>query len=66
MDARESCLPDLLINQAKKTPDALAIVCGHERISYWELDQATDSLGAYLRHQAGYGAASGKSHGDGG
>ena len=51
MDARESCLPDLLINQAKKTPDALAIVCGHERISYWELDQATDSLGAYLRHQ---------------
>ena len=33
-----------------ETPDELAIVFGHERMSYGQLDQATDVLGSYLRN----------------
>ena len=50
MNSGESCLPDLFKAQAAKTPDALAVVSGHERTSYSDLDRATDSLGAYLRY----------------
>ena len=50
MIANETCLHQLFKVQAAKTPDALAVVAGDERKSYSELDQATDSLGAYLRH----------------
>ena len=35
--------------QATETPDNPAIVFGDEQISYSQLDQATDALGAYLR-----------------
>ena len=35
--------------QATETPDNPAIVFGDEQISYSQLDQATDVLGAYLR-----------------
>ena len=48
MGVEEVCLPDLLRDQARKTPDALALVYGQEQSSYRDLDQATDSLGAYL------------------
>ena len=51
MNFVESCLHDLFKTQAAETPDSLAIVSGHERTSYFQLDQATDSLGAYLRHR---------------
>ena len=50
MNAVESCLHDLFKTQAEKTPDSLAVVSDHERTSYFQLDQATDSLGAYLRY----------------
>ena len=50
MNAVESCLPDLFKAQAAETPDGLAIVYGHQQTSYSQLDQATDSLGAYLRY----------------
>ena len=50
MNSRESCLPDLFKVQAGKTPDVLAVVSGHERTSYADLDRATDALVAYLRH----------------
>ena len=33
-----------------ETPDESAIVFGHEQITYSQLDQATDALGAYFRY----------------
>ena len=50
MNSVESGLHDLFRTQAAETPDGLAIVSGHEQTSYFQLDQATDSLGAYLRY----------------
>ena len=50
MNSPESCLHDLFRAQEARTPDTPAIVSGRGQISYLQLDQATDSLGAYLRH----------------
>ena len=49
MGTVDASLPDLFQAQAAETPEALAIVSGHEQLSYSELDRATDSLAAYLR-----------------
>ena len=46
----ESSLQDLFKTQAVETPDEPAIVFGDKQVSYGQLDQATDSLGAYLRY----------------
>ena len=51
MIATETCLHDLFKAQAAETPDAIAVVSGNEQITYSDLDQATDSLGAYLRYR---------------
>ncbi len=50
MNSIASSLPDLFKTQAVDTPDAIAIVSVQEQISYSQLDQATDSLGAYLQY----------------
>ena len=50
MIATETSIHGLFKAQAEKTPDAIAIESGDERISYSALDRLTDSLGAYLRH----------------
>ena len=50
MNSIESSLPDIFKTQAVDTPDAIAIVSVQEQISYIQLDQATDSLGAYLQY----------------
>ena len=50
MFANDTCLHDMFRVQAAKTPDALAVVSGHEQTPYSELDRSTDRLGAYLRH----------------
>ena len=50
MNSVERGLHDLFKTQAMETPDELAIVFGHERISYSQLDKATDVLGAYLQY----------------
>ena len=50
MNSVEHGLHDLFRIQAMETPDEPAIVFGHERMSYSQLDQATDVLGAYLRN----------------
>ena len=50
MNSIASSLPDLFKIQAVDTPDAIAIVSVQEQISYSQLDQATDSLGAYLQY----------------
>ena len=49
MDPVESSLHGLFKAQAAETPDSPAVVSGRERMTYSRLDQATDSLGAYLR-----------------
>ena len=43
-------LHQLFKAQAAETPDGVAIAFGNEQITYAQLDQATDALGAYLRH----------------
>ncbi len=50
MIATDACIHGLFKAQAAETPDAIAVVSGSEQLTYSELDQATDSLGAYLRH----------------
>ncbi len=42
-------LHQLFETQAASTPDAMAIIFGHEQMSYAQLNQSTDALGAYLR-----------------
>ena len=51
MNSIESGLAQLFKAQAAETPDNVAIVFRDEKISYAQLDQATDSLGAYLRRR---------------
>ena len=51
MNSIESGLAQLFKAQAAETPDNVAIVFRDEKISYAQLDQATDALGAYLRRR---------------
>ena len=44
------CLPQLFRNQAKQTPEAVAVVDGDRAMTYAELDQATDNLAGYLQN----------------
>ena len=46
----ERSLHDLFKTQAMETPDEPAIVFGDKQVSYGQLDQSTDELGAYLRY----------------
>ncbi|HSX33764.1 MAG TPA: amino acid adenylation domain-containing protein [Candidatus Saccharimonadales bacterium] len=50
----ELCAHQLLTQQAKKTPDAIAIIDGNKTITFRELDAKTDRLAAALQ-QAGVG-----------
>ncbi|MFF2013860.1 amino acid adenylation domain-containing protein [Streptomyces sp. NPDC058195] len=42
-------LPELFEAQASRTPDAVAVSCGDERLTYRELSQAADRLAGRLR-----------------
>ncbi|MFI0822810.1 condensation domain-containing protein, partial [Streptomyces sp. NPDC021115] len=47
-------LPELFTAQVERTPDAIAAVCGDQRLTYAELAQRSDALAALLvRHGAG-------------
>ena len=45
---RRSCLHDFVARQVEKTPDAAALVCGDERLSYRELNARANQLAHYL------------------
>ena len=46
---RESSVCDLFAAQVKRTPEALAVVSGAERVSYGELHRRSNQLARYLR-----------------
>jgi amino acid adenylation domain-containing protein len=46
---REECLHDLFAVQAERTPEAVAIVCGDECVTYGELDRRANRLANHLR-----------------
>lgn len=45
------CIHELFEAQAKKTPDAVALVCGSEQLTYAELDRRANQLANYLKKQ---------------
>ncbi|MEZ0612457.1 amino acid adenylation domain-containing protein [Fibrella sp. WM1] len=47
---------DLFTQQARQTPDAIAVRCGDRELTYQQLDRLTDQLASFLHHQAGIGA----------
>jgi amino acid adenylation domain-containing protein len=43
------CIHQLFERQVEKTPEAIAVVCNGERLTYSELDNRAERLGAYLQ-----------------
>ena len=54
MNERDLCLHELFERQARKTPDATAVVDVNVTLTYGELDRRADALAAHLRN-AGVG-----------
>jgi amino acid adenylation domain-containing protein len=48
---RDLCLHHFFEQQVTRTPEAVAVISGHERISYDQLNRRADRLSAYLRRQ---------------
>jgi amino acid adenylation domain-containing protein len=46
---RDLCLHQFFEQQVSRTPDATAVISGHERISYYELNERADRLASELR-----------------
>ena len=46
---RDQCVHELFTAQAARTPEAVALVCGHERLTYRELDSWSDRVARRLR-----------------
>ena len=49
MDDSQGCLHEIFRRQARRTPDAVAVVDGNSSITYGELDNLTDRLAGYLQ-----------------
>ncbi|WP_437325952.1 non-ribosomal peptide synthase/polyketide synthase [Sorangium sp. So ce381] len=45
------CLPELLAEQAARTPDAIAVTCGQDQLTYGELNARANRLAHHLRQQ---------------
>ncbi len=48
-DSPTVCLYQLIEQQAAKTPESIAIVCGPQKVSYRDLDHRSNQLANYLR-----------------
>lgn len=48
---RSRCIHELFEEQAERTPDAIAIVCQNEQLTYRALNERAKRLGLYLRGQ---------------
>ena len=46
---QDRCLHELFEEQVEKTPDAVAVVCGDENLTYGELNRRANQLAHYLR-----------------
>src|SRR5262249_50171451 len=46
---KELCIHHLFEAQAKQSPDACAVLCGTEQLTYCELDQRANLLACYLQ-----------------
>lgn len=42
------CLHEMFASQAQRAPDAIAVVCGEERLTYGELERRANQLARYL------------------
>ncbi|MEJ3742724.1 amino acid adenylation domain-containing protein [Actinomycetes bacterium KLBMP 9797] len=49
LDVAEATLPELVAAQAATTPDAVAVSCGDDRLSYRDLDRRANQLAHHLR-----------------
>ena len=47
--AKDACIHDVFKAQAAQTPDAIAVVCGSEHLTYQALDQRSNQLAHYLQ-----------------
>lgn len=47
----DKTLVDLFVDQARQTPDQVAVVCADSQLTYAELDQQSNQLAHYLRKQ---------------
>jgi surfactin family lipopeptide synthetase A len=45
----QQCIHELFVAQVERTPDAVAVVCGAEQLTYKELNQRANQLAHYLR-----------------
>ena len=43
-----ACLHQLFQEQVERTPEAIAVVDGHQQLTYREFDQVTDAMAGYL------------------
>ena len=57
--SRDKCVHDLMGEQAARTPQAVAAVCGDRRLTYAELDGAANRLAHYLRKRGWRGRSGG-------
>jgi amino acid adenylation domain-containing protein len=48
----EQGLPELFAEQAARTPDAVAVVCGADSMTYGDLDRRSSQLAGWLRTQS--------------
>lgn len=48
---KDKCVHELFVEQAKKTPDAVAVVFGEKEIAYRELDEMSNVLAHLLREK---------------
>lgn len=48
---QDKTIVDLFLEQVNANPDAIAVVCEGQQLTYRELDQLTDELGRYLQTQ---------------